>query len=172
MLDGLKQTKPTKARKPNETQQRMWTPAEDRALLDLSYASMDLPSGRQRFKRIADGLDTRSWQMVRERLSRLEKQFERGLDAEEPTMTAEEVRAAALAEGLTLESSTSKSGFQDVTMPCAGRTGFRASVYMGAQKLHLGYFGTPEEAALHAARHRAQTDGAMHDDHWVASIFN
>merc|ERR1740139_929353 len=67
--------------------------------------------------------------------------------------TAEEL-AQAEAEGLTLvRSSSSQSGFLNVCMNASSKVRpYQASVRRDGKQVHLGYFATAEEAALHVAR--------------------
>eukprot|EP00964_Phaeocystis_antarctica_P063312 scaffold37992_cov60-Phaeocystis_antarctica.AAC.1 len=68
-------------------------------------------------------------------------------------MTAMEAVAQAEAEGLTLARSDCQSGFRNVHMhtECKARP-YQASVWRDSKTVHLGYFATAEEAALHVAR--------------------
>merc|ERR1740124_1120460 len=69
-------------------------------------------------------------------------------------MTAAEALAEAEAEGLTLvRSSSSQSGFLNVCMNASSKVRpYQASVRRDGKQVHLGYFATAEEAALHVAR--------------------
>eukprot|EP00900_Chrysochromulina_parva_P022369 jgi/Chrpa1/4766/Chrysochromulina_OHIO_Genome00013097-RA len=74
-------------------------------------------------------------------------------------LTADEARAAAAAEGLEFEpSSTTGTGFKGVTTKGSKFTA-RISRVVGGQ-LYLGIFATAEEAALHYARHFEAQHGA------------
>merc|ERR1740124_1967835 len=69
-------------------------------------------------------------------------------------MTAAEALAEAEAEGLTLvRSSASQSGFLNVGMNASSKVRpYQASVRRDGKQVHLGYFATAEESALHVAR--------------------
>ena len=74
-------------------------------------------------------------------------------------LTADEARAAAAAEGLEFEpSSTTGTGFKGVTTKGSKFTA-RINREVGGQ-LNLGIFATAEEAALHYARHFEAQHGA------------
>ena len=66
-------------------------------------------------------------------------------------MTDAEARAAAEAEGLTLEPAQNRTGFLGVY---ASDSRFVAKLKEGGDFTHLGSFATALEAALHVARHR------------------
>ena len=65
-------------------------------------------------------------------------------------LTADEARAAAAAEGLELEPSSTSGGFKGVTI---SGSKYSAQIRENSKKRHLGTFVTPEEAALCYARH-------------------
>ena len=68
-------------------------------------------------------------------------------------MTAAEALAQAEAEGLTLARSDNQSGFRHVSVhPEQQGEAVHASVRRDGKRVHLGYFATAEEAALHVAR--------------------
>eukprot|EP00964_Phaeocystis_antarctica_P085288 scaffold53852_cov74-Phaeocystis_antarctica.AAC.1 len=70
-----------------------------------------------------------------------------------PPMTAEEALAQAEAEGLTLIRSDGQSGFCNVAVDSRNMAKpYEARVWRGGKQVHLGYFATAEEAALHHAR--------------------
>ena len=75
-------------------------------------------------------------------------------------LTADEARAAAAAEGLELvPSSKGETGFKGVTKSHGKYT---AQVWENKDKLrYLGIFATPEEAALHYARHIGAEQAAL-----------
>ena len=73
---------------------------------------------------------------------------------EPPPLTAEEAVRQAAAEGLTLlRSESSNSGYVHVTFNsrCKSKP-YKADVRRGGKPVYLGYFATPEEAALCYAR--------------------
>ena len=68
-------------------------------------------------------------------------------------MTADEALAQAEAEGLTLARSDNQTGFRNVSVhPERKARPYYASVKRDGKNVHLGYFATAEEAALHVAR--------------------
>ena len=70
-------------------------------------------------------------------------------------MTAVEALAAAAAEGLELRRSVNSTGFKNVTFdsrPYYSSKPYKAELRHGGRPTHLGYFMTPEEAALTLAR--------------------
>jgi hypothetical protein len=70
-------------------------------------------------------------------------------------MTAVEALAAAAAEGLELRRSVNSTGFKNVTFdsrPYYSSKPYKAELRHGGRPKHLGYFMTPEEAALTLAR--------------------
>ena len=77
---------------------------------------------------------------------------------EPPRMTAEEALRQAEAEGLTLvRSQVNGTGYRNVISKSGSKHGsvrrpYEAQVKRGGQTVHLGYFATPEEAALCYAR--------------------
>ena len=73
-------------------------------------------------------------------------------------MTAEDAERQAAAEGLTLQRSEGQTGYRGVKpYPRCKNKPFMAKLTRQGKLLHLGYFATPEEAALHVARAEAQT---------------
>ena len=70
-------------------------------------------------------------------------------------LTAEEAVVQATAEGLTLEPSSSATGYKGVTARPQSR--YQADVKRGGKHVTLGTFDTPEEAALAVARAKART---------------
>ena len=73
--------------------------------------------------------------------------------APEPApMTAAEVHAAAVEEGLTLLRAENTAGFMYVGRHDTKGKPFQASLRHSGQQHHLGYFATAEEAALAVAR--------------------
>eukprot|EP00964_Phaeocystis_antarctica_P096603 scaffold62887_cov57-Phaeocystis_antarctica.AAC.1 len=66
-----------------------------------------------------------------------------------PPMTAEEALAQVEAEGLTLARSDNQSGFFRVSLTSIKTRPYAASVWRDGKAVHLGYFVTPEEAALY-----------------------
>eukprot|EP00966_Prymnesium_polylepis_P146480 3382935-Prymnesium_polylepis.1 len=73
-------------------------------------------------------------------------------EAAEAELTAAQAKAQARAEGLVLVHADNATGFKFVYRNC-GR--FKAEANEGGKCIHLGYFGTPEAAALAYARHIA-----------------
>ena len=79
---------------------------------------------------------------------------------EPPPMTAEEALRQAESEGLTLLRTASSTGFYKgvhftgalLSTGASKRKPYQARVWRGGKPLSLGYFQTPEEAALHVAR--------------------
>ena len=72
-----------------------------------------------------------------------------------PPLTAEEAVQQAEAEGLTLlRSERSNSGYSGVHLGSSGNKSkpYQAKVRRGGKDVHLGYYTTAEEAALHMAR--------------------
>jgi hypothetical protein len=71
-----------------------------------------------------------------------------------PSGAAEAAVHQAEAEGLTLQPSNNNSGYRGVRKNSDGRKPkpFYATVWRDSKKVHLGYFGTAEEAALAYAR--------------------
>ena len=73
-------------------------------------------------------------------------------------LTTQEVRQQAQAEGLTLRRAPTKAGFFRVGInhrraePGRPKRPYHAKVLRGGEKVHLGIFATPEEAALCVAR--------------------
>ena len=75
--------------------------------------------------------------------------------APDAPMTAVEALAAAAAEGLELRRSVNSTGFKNVTFdsrPYYSSKPYKAELRHGGRPTHLGYFMTPEEAALTLAR--------------------
>ena len=70
-----------------------------------------------------------------------------------PPMTAADALAQAQAEGLTLARSDNQSGFRNVSVhpECKARP-YAAGLKREGKHIHLGWFATAEEAALHVAR--------------------
>ena len=79
-----------------------------------------------------------------------------------PPLTAEEAVQQAEAEGLTLlRSERSNSGYSGVHLGNSGKSSpYQARVWRGGKDVHLGYFTTAEEAALHMARASADQAAA------------
>ena len=73
-------------------------------------------------------------------------------------MTAEDAERQAAGEGLTLARSDGQSGYRGVKLyaRCKNKP-YMAKLHRQGKLLHLGYFATPEEAALHVARAESQT---------------
>ena len=71
-----------------------------------------------------------------------------------PPLTAEEALRQAEAEGLTLlKSEASSTGYKGVRVNSSSKSKpYQAKVYRGGKTVFLGYFTTPEEAALCYAR--------------------
>ena len=67
-------------------------------------------------------------------------------------MSSEDAVAAAAAEGLKLVTGKKAGAYRGVL---AHGGGYRARVYSNGKLKILGTFATPEEAALHVARHQA-----------------
>ena len=72
----------------------------------------------------------------------------------QPPMTAEEAQRQAETDGLTLlKSARSSTGYKGVAFnPKGKRKPYMATVWRGGKQVTLGYYPTPEEAALHVAR--------------------
>ena len=68
-------------------------------------------------------------------------------------LTADEARATAAAEGLVLVSSSNGSGFEGVQKQSGKYRVQIQGIPRQTQTRYLGFFATPEEAALHFARH-------------------
>ena len=71
---------------------------------------------------------------------------------EPPPMTAEEALRQAETEGLTLLKSDNATGFKGVCFKSGKSKPYQAKVKRGGMQVHLGYYATPEEAALSIAR--------------------
>ena len=72
---------------------------------------------------------------------------------ESPPLTAEEALRQAETEGLTLLRSDNNSGYKGVGLYSGRkRKPYKAEVHRGGKEVFLGYFTTPEEAALSYAR--------------------
>ena len=71
-----------------------------------------------------------------------------------PSLTAEEAVRQAEAEGLTLlRSERNNSGYSGVHLGSNSKSSpYQARVWRGSKDVHLGYYTTAEEAALHMAR--------------------
>jgi hypothetical protein len=69
-----------------------------------------------------------------------------------PTLTSEEARQQALAEGLTLLKADNKAGYFGVHHQPGRPKPYQAQVWRGGNTVHLGRFATAEEAALCVAR--------------------
>ena len=71
-----------------------------------------------------------------------------------PSLTAEEALRQAEAEGLTLlKSESSNTGYRNVSFSKIARSNpYWSQVRRGSKSVNLGYFATPEEAALKYAR--------------------
>ena len=67
-------------------------------------------------------------------------------------LTSEEARQQALAEGLTLRVSDNTTGYFGVANRPGKPKPYEAGVWHCGKQVHLGYFATAEEAALHVAR--------------------
>ena len=77
-----------------------------------------------------------------------------------PSLTSEEARQQAQAEGLTLRVAENKSGYCCVYHK-AGSRPYQASVKRGGKDVHLGSFVTAEEAALCVARSAEEQAAAV-----------
>eukprot|EP00966_Prymnesium_polylepis_P209751 4858154-Prymnesium_polylepis.1 len=71
-------------------------------------------------------------------------------EAAGPELTAEQAKAQARAEGLVLVGAATETGFKGVSR---SRGSFQARAYEGGKMINLGYFRTPEAAALAYAYH-------------------